>query len=111
MRGRIIESCLSTIFLFLLLGYGYWLGYNDRKALADCATVVSGEVIGTIHSSRRSSVKYVYFIDGKRYETSESRPKFLKRGSIRKGKKLRLLVSCEDPEVVTIEDPDAWKKE
>ena len=111
MRGRIIESCLSTLFLFLLLGYGYWLGYNDRKTLAKCGTVISGEVIGTISSSRRSSVKYFYYIDGKRYETSESMPKFLKRGSARKGKKLRLLVSCEDPEVVTIEDPNSWRKE
>jgi hypothetical protein len=80
MNGRTIESCLSTLFLILLLGYGYWIGYSEREALAKCASIISGEVIEIVGSTKRPSLKYYYHVDGKRYEDSESVPRFFKRG-------------------------------
>lgn len=98
------KSILGTVLLVVLVGYGIYSTVTSRLKLGNCSFPGNARVLFTNKNLGKSpTVHYEYTVEGKRHESSEILPKYHQRSDFPTGKKIKVIVACQDHDLSKIE--------
>jgi hypothetical protein len=98
------QSTLGTVLLVVIVGCGIYFSVRSRQMLKKCSFPNNAIVLYTDKRlKKRSSVHYEYTVEGKRHKSSELLPENTRRSDFPVGKKIKVIVACQDHDISKID--------